>query len=122
MSPRKAKRIRDEKMKRQENPFSKSREKLDEQTVLKAISGEPLALMKIVEIYEPYINKLSLRLVSTEDGDYTEQIDETVKKCWKQVWLQPLWNLILVKIDQYIKFFKVIWEPWKLNIVSKWIT
>lgn len=85
MSPRKAKRIRDEKMKRQENPFSKSREKLDEQTVLKVISGEPLALMKIVEIYEPYINKLSLRLVSTEDGDYTEQIDETVKKRWKQV-------------------------------------
>ncbi|NLK37086.1 MAG: helix-turn-helix domain-containing protein [Epulopiscium sp.] len=80
MSPRKAKRIRDEKTKRQENPFSRSRKKLDEQTVLKAISGEPLALMKIVEIYEPYINKLSLRLVSTEDGDYTEQIDETVKK------------------------------------------
>lgn len=80
MSPRKTKRIREENPKRQEILFGNSREKLDEQTVLKAISGEPLALMKIVEIYEPYINKLSSRIVTTENGDYTEQIDETVKK------------------------------------------
>ena len=74
------KHIREDTLRKQISFFGKSREKLDKQTVLKAISGEPLALMKIVEIYEPYINKLSLRLVSTEDGDYVERVDETVKK------------------------------------------
>lgn len=49
MRPRKEKRIRKEKTKRQENLFGKSREKLDEQTERKAISGEPFALMKMVE-------------------------------------------------------------------------
>lgn len=49
MRPRKAKRIRKEKTKRQENLFGKSREKLDEQAERKAISGEPFALMKMVE-------------------------------------------------------------------------
>lgn len=80
MSIRKTKRIREETQKKQMNYFNKSREKLDEQTVLDAISGEPLALMKIVNIYEPYINKLSLRIVTKDNGDYEEQIDETVKK------------------------------------------
>lgn len=47
---------------------------------MEAISGEPLALMKIVKIYEPYIDRLSLRMVVTEDGEYKEQVDETVKK------------------------------------------
>lgn len=80
MSLRKEKRIREETSKKTVNYAGKSREKLDEQTVLEAISGEPVALMKIVKIYEPYINKLSLRLVTTEDGDYMEQVDQTVKK------------------------------------------
>lgn len=53
---------------------------MDTQTVMEAISGEPLALMKIVKIYEPYIDRLSLRMVVTEDGEYKEQVDETVKK------------------------------------------
>ena len=44
MSIRKTKRIREETQKKQMNYFNKSREKLDEQTVLDAISGEPLAL------------------------------------------------------------------------------
>ena len=43
---------------------------MDTQTVMEAISGEPLALMKIVKIYEPYIDRLSLRMVVTEDGEY----------------------------------------------------
>lgn len=80
MSLRKNKHIREGTRKKQMNYSSKSREKLDEQTVLEAISGEPLALMKIVDIYEPYINKLSLRIVTTDDGEYEEQVDETVKK------------------------------------------
>ena len=47
MSPRKAKRIRDEKMKRQENPVSKSREKLDEQKSMNHISiNSPCVLFR----------------------------------------------------------------------------
>lgn len=69
MRPRKAKRIRKEKTKRQENLFGKSREKLDEQTERKAISGEPFALMKMVERQEAYIHKRSLRIVATENRD-----------------------------------------------------
>ncbi|WP_278873312.1 helix-turn-helix domain-containing protein [Anaerotignum lactatifermentans] len=80
MNHRKTKRLRSETRVKQSRKYSNSREKLDEQTIMEAISGEPLALMRIVKIYEPYINKLSLRMVTTEDGDYKEQIDETVKK------------------------------------------
>lgn len=80
MSHRKAKKIRGDTQKKQTRKLSDSREKLDTQTVMEAISGEPLALMKIVKIYEPYIDRLSLRMVVTEDGEYKEQVDETVKK------------------------------------------
>ena len=76
MSHRKVRSIREDTQRKQ----NYSREKLDTQTVMEAISGEPLALMKIVKIYEPYINRLSLRLMVTEDGEYKEQVDETVKK------------------------------------------
>lgn len=62
------------------NNMRSSREQLDERTVLEAISGDPTAIMKILKIYEPYINKLSLRAVVTEKGECIQLVDETVKK------------------------------------------
>ena len=59
---------------------TKARSRLDTETVLHAISGDPVALMQIVEIYEPYINKLSKRSTIDENGFYSEYVDETVKR------------------------------------------
>lgn len=56
------------------------RKKLDEQTIFSAIAGDTLALMKIIDIYEPYINRLSIRVTIDENGQYKEEIDETVKR------------------------------------------
>lgn len=60
--------------------FFSSREKLDNETVLAAISGDTLAIMKIVDIYEPYINKLSKRVVDDGYGGYKEEVNGTVKR------------------------------------------
>ena len=60
--------------------FFSSREKLDKETVLAAISGDTIALMEIVNIYEQYINKLSKRITIDEYGQYKEEVNETVKR------------------------------------------
>ena len=60
--------------------FFSTREKLDKETVLAAISGDTIALMEIVNIYEPYINKLSKRITIDEYGQYTEKVNEIVKQ------------------------------------------
>lgn len=64
------------------NKMKSSRDQLDEKTVLEAISGDTAAIMKILRIYEPYINKLSLRatVTVTEKGECIQLVDETVKK------------------------------------------
>ncbi len=36
--------------------------------------------MEIVDIYTPYIEKLSMRVVIDEDGGYKEAVDEEVKR------------------------------------------
>lgn len=36
--------------------------------------------MEIVNIYEPYINKLSKRITIDEYGQYKEEVNETVKR------------------------------------------
>lgn len=56
------------------------RKKLDTKTIQKAVAGEPLALMKIVDIYKPYIEKLSLRVVIDDHGRCRQEVDETIKR------------------------------------------
>ena len=66
--------------------------------MLHAISGDPVALMQIVEIYEPYINKLSRRSTIDEHGFYSEYVDETVKRT-----LETSLIAAIMKFDPYRK-------------------
>ena len=57
-----------------------SNPKLKSKTILQAVSGDPIALMEIVDIYTPYIEKLSMRVVIDETGGYKEVVDEEVRR------------------------------------------
>lgn len=61
------------------NLFGK-KQKLKTKTILLATSGDPDALMEVVDAYKPYIEKLSMRVVIGDDGQYREAVDETVKR------------------------------------------
>lgn len=54
--------------------------KLKSKTILQAVSGDPTALMEIVDIYAPYIEKLSMRVILDENGGYKEAVDEEVRR------------------------------------------
>ena len=56
------------------------KQKLKTKTILRATTGDPEALMEVVDAYQPYIEKLSMRMVIDKDGQYKEVIDETVKR------------------------------------------
>ena len=45
-----------------------SKQKLKTKTILLAVSGDTEALMEVVDIYQPYIEKLSMRVVMDENG------------------------------------------------------
>ena len=53
-----------------------SKQKLKTKTILLAVSGDTEALMEVVDIYQPYIEKLSM----DENGHCREMVDETVKR------------------------------------------
>lgn len=53
---------------------------MDTQTLFKAFDGDSLALMEIVDIYRPYINKLALRPFIDDSGKKYYVVDETVKR------------------------------------------
>lgn len=55
-------------------------QKIDEKTLLLAVSGDTLALMNVVDAYQPYIKKLAKRRVQDENGNYWEYTDENVKR------------------------------------------
>ena len=57
-----------------------SKQKLKTKTILLAVSGDTEALMEVVDIYQPYIEKLSMRVVMDENGHCREMVDETVKR------------------------------------------
>ena len=57
-----------------------SKQKLKTKTILLAVSGDTEALMEVVDIYKPYIEKLSMRVVMDENGHCREMVDETVKR------------------------------------------
>ncbi len=61
-----------------ERVFS-GRKELDEDTVFKAVSGDEEALQKVVEVYEPYLEKLSTRVRIDEEGGRHLYVDEEVK-------------------------------------------
>lgn len=42
--------------------------------------GRYRGLMEVVDIYQPYIEKLSMRVVMDENGHCREMVDETVKR------------------------------------------
>ena len=54
--------------------------KLKTKTILLAVSGDTEALMEVVDTYQPYIEKLSMRVVMDENGHCREMVDETVKR------------------------------------------
>ena len=60
-----------------------SKQKLKIKTILLAVSGDTEALMEVVDIYQPYIEKLSMRVVMDENGHCREMVDETVKRSLK---------------------------------------
>lgn len=49
--------------------------------VQKASSGNPEAINKVLKHYEPYICKLSLRLVYDEFGNAYMMVDEYMRRC-----------------------------------------
>ena len=57
-----------------------SQQQLNTKTILLAVSGDTEALMEVVDIYQPYIEKLSMRVVMDENGHCREMVDETVKR------------------------------------------
>ena len=57
-----------------------SKQKLKTKTILLAVSGDTEALMEVVDTYQPYIEKLSMRVVMDENGHCREMVDETVKR------------------------------------------
>ena len=61
------------------NIFGK-KQKIKTKTILLAASGDTEALMEVVDAYQPYIEKLSMRGVIDADGNYREVVDETVKR------------------------------------------
>ena len=50
-----------------------SKQKLKTKTILLAVSGDTEALMEVVDIYQPYIEKLSMRVVMDEKSDIAEK-------------------------------------------------
>ena len=64
----------------QEKAFLAAKQKLKTKTILLAVSGDTEALMEVVDIYQPYIEKLSMRVVMDENGHCREMVDETVKR------------------------------------------
>lgn len=54
--------------------------KIDEKTILLVVSGDTIALMQVVDAYQPYIKKLAKRKAIDEDGNTIEYVDETVKR------------------------------------------
>lgn len=67
-------------MKKARKPFGGKKQKLPMKTILLATSGDPDALIAVVDIYQPYIKELSRRVIIDSDGQYKEIIDETVKR------------------------------------------
>ena len=57
-----------------------SKQKLKTKTILLAVSGDTEALMEVVDTYQPYIEKLSMRVVMDQNGNCREMLDETVKR------------------------------------------
>ena len=60
--------------------FLKRVKKIDEKTILLVVSGDTIALMQVVDAYQPYIKKLAKRKAIDEDGNTIEYVDETVKR------------------------------------------
>lgn len=54
--------------------------KIDEKTILLVVSGDTIALMQVVDAYQPYIKKLAKRKTIDKDGNTIEYVDETVKR------------------------------------------
>lgn len=54
--------------------------KIDEKTILLVVSGDTIALMQVVDAYQPYIKKLAKRKAIDKDGNTIEYVDETVKR------------------------------------------
>lgn len=54
--------------------------KYDFDTLIHAINGEPDAIMKIVDSYQPYINKIAMKTVVSEFGETKTVVDETRKR------------------------------------------
>ena len=44
--------------------------------MIHAINGEPDAIMKIVDSYQPYINKIAMKIVVSEFGETKTVVDE----------------------------------------------
>ena len=66
--------------KNQNEFFSQNARKSIFGSKLLAVSGDTEALMEVVDIYQPYIEKLSMRVVMDENGHCREMVDETVKR------------------------------------------
>lgn len=47
------------------------------------VSGDTIALMQVVDAYQPYIKKLAKRKAIDKDGNTIEYVDETVKRTLK---------------------------------------
>lgn len=54
--------------------------KIDEKTILLVVSGDTIALMQVVDAYQPYIKKLAKHKAIDKDGNTIEYVDETVKR------------------------------------------
>ena len=48
--------------------------------MIHAINGEPDTIMKIVDSYQPYINKIAMKTVVSEFGETKTVVDETRKR------------------------------------------